>query len=83
MVYMLFMNLYFDFLTLTPALMSMTFVLLAINNLIKRMDNKTRDELFLLTGIYLGVATLFYLPSFLFFLLKVACGKGLKQTCIY
>ncbi|MFY0627808.1 MAG: hypothetical protein JXR07_16030 [Reichenbachiella sp.] len=70
-VYMILMNSYFDFMTLSPVLMSMTFNLLAMNNLFKRMDNTTRDELFVFTGIYLGVATLFYLPSVLFFLFTI------------
>jgi hypothetical protein len=66
LIYMLFMNSFFDFLTLSPVLMSMTFVLLAINNLFKRMDNKTKDELFIYTGVHLGIACLFYLPTFFF-----------------
>ena len=64
--YMIFMNLSFDFVTLPPVLFSITFILLAINNIFRRIDNTIQDELFLHTGIYLGVAVLFYLPSFLF-----------------
>lgn len=68
LVYMVFMNAYFDFLTLSPIVLSMTFVLLAMNNLFKRMDNHTKDELFILTGVYLGLAMLFYLPSVCYFI---------------
>lgn len=64
--YMLFMNLSFDFITLPPILFSITFILLATNNIFRRIDNTTRDELFLYTGIFLGVAVLFYLPLFSF-----------------
>lgn len=64
LIYMVFMNAFFDFFTLSPVFMSMTFVLLAMNNLFKRMDNLTRDELFIFTGVYLGIAVLFYLPAF-------------------
>lgn len=71
LIYMLLMNAFFDFLTLSPILMSMTFILLALNNLFKRMDNKTKDELFILTGVYLGIATLFFLPAFFYFLITV------------
>jgi len=67
LIYVISMNLYFDFMVLSPALMSLTFLLLAINNLFKRIDNKTSDEFFLNTGIFLGIAALFYLPSLLFF----------------
>lgn len=72
LIYMIFMNAYFDCLTLSPVLLSMTFVLLAMNNLFKRMDNQTKDELFIFTGVYLGVAVLFYLPSILYFVVTVA-----------
>ena len=52
---------------LSPVLMSLTFLLLSLNNIFKRIDKQTKDEFFLNTGIFLGLATLFYLPS-LFFL---------------
>lgn len=71
LVYMVCMNAYFDFLTLSPILLSMTFILLAMSNLFKRMDNHTKDELFILTGIYLGLATLFYLPSVCYFIVTI------------
>ncbi|MBU2914286.1 MULTISPECIES: hypothetical protein [Reichenbachiella] len=70
-VYVLMMNLCFDFLTLSPVLMSMTFILLALNNLFKRMDNHTQDELFVYTGIYLGIAVLFYLPAIFYVLVTL------------
>lgn len=71
LVYMVFMNAFFDFLTLSPVLLSMTFVLLAMNNLFKRMDNQTKDELFIFTGVYLGIAALFYLPTVWFFMITI------------
>ncbi|WP_422360369.1 hypothetical protein [Reichenbachiella sp.] len=71
LLYMVFMNSFFDFLTLSPVLLSMTFVLLAMNNLFKRMDNQTKDELFIFTGVFLGIATLFYLPAFWFFVVTI------------
>lgn len=71
LIYMIFMNAFFDFLTLSPVLLSMTFVLLAMNNLFKRMDNQTKDELFIFTGVYLGIATLFFLPTIWFFVITI------------
>ena len=68
LVYIICASSNFEFLTLSPQLMSMTFVLLAINNIFKRIDNLTKDELFLNAGLYLGVSTLFYFPSFVFLL---------------
>lgn len=64
--YMVFMNASFDFVTLPPLLFSLTFILLATNNIFRRIDNTTQDELFLYTGLYLGTAGLFYLPLFPF-----------------
>ncbi len=56
-----------DFFTLSPQLVSVTFILLALNNIFKRIDNKTRDELFLYTGIHLAIAMLFYFPVWILF----------------
>lgn len=67
LVYAVLMNLFFDFYTLSPILMSQTFILMAINNIFKRIDNKTKDQFFLNTGIFLGLAALFYLPSVVIF----------------
>lgn len=72
LMYMLFMHVSFDFLTLSPVLMGMTLVLLAVNNLFQRMDNLTRDDLFVQMGLYLGLATLFYLPFLLYFVVIIA-----------
>ncbi|MCV9389229.1 hypothetical protein [Reichenbachiella ulvae] len=66
LVYVIGMNMSYDFLTLSPVLMSMTFVLLALNNLFKRMDNQTQDELFVFTGIFLGIAVMFFLPMIMY-----------------
>ncbi len=58
-----------DSAVLSPLLMSMTFILLALNNIFRRIDNEVKDELFLYAGIYLGIASLFYLPAAGFFLI--------------
>jgi hypothetical protein len=71
LIYVLFMNISFDFFTLPPILMAMTFILLAMNNLFKRMDNQTKDEIFILIGVYIGLATLFFLPSIFYFLVTL------------
>lgn len=69
--YVLFSQLVFDTSTLSPVLMGLTFLLFAINYIFKRIDNFTRDSLFLYSGLHLGLATLFYLPYFIFFLIFV------------
>jgi hypothetical protein len=53
--------------SLSPMLMSSTFILLALTHVIRRVDNEASDELFLYAGLYLGIAVLFYLPAITFF----------------
>lgn len=68
LVYMLFLHLSFDCLTLSPVLMSTSFLLLAFGTLIRQMDRRgATDEVFEV-GFYIGLAALFYLPSALFIL---------------
>ncbi len=68
LVYMLFLHLSFDCLTLSPVLMSTSFLLLAFGRLIRQMERRgATDEVFEV-GFYIGLATLFYLPSALFIL---------------
>ena len=66
LIYMLFLHLSFDCLTLSPMLMSTSFLLLAFGTLIRQMERRgATDEVFEI-GFYLGIAALFYLPSALF-----------------
>ncbi|ADB37047.1 hypothetical protein [Spirosoma linguale] len=68
LIYMLFMHLSFDCLTLSPVLMSTSFLLLAFGTLIRQMERRgATDEVFEV-GFYIGIAALFYLPSALFIL---------------
>ncbi|MEO9871662.1 MAG: hypothetical protein ABJF63_14380 [Ekhidna sp.] len=55
-----------DFMTLSPQLLSLTFVLMSLRNVLRRIDNQVTDELFLNSGIYIGVATMIYLPAIVF-----------------
>lgn len=67
LIYGLLMTYFFDFLTLTPTLMSQTFILLALNNIFNHIEFRAkRDEKILNIGIYLGLAALFYLPNMIF-----------------
>lgn len=67
-LYMILMVSVPDFMTLSPQLLSLTFVLLSLQNVLRRIDNQVTDELFLNSGIYLGIASMIYLPSMVFFL---------------
>lgn len=71
LLYMLFMHLSFDCMTLSPVLMSTCFLLLAFGTLVRQMDRRgATDEVFEV-GFYIGVAALFYLPSALFIIWAV------------
>lgn len=65
--YVLLMLFIPDFMALSPQLMSMTFILFALGSVLRRIDNQATDELFLNSGLFVGVATMIFLPSFLFF----------------
>ncbi|MBV6645474.1 MAG: hypothetical protein KI790_08485 [Cyclobacteriaceae bacterium] len=66
-IYVVLASSVLDFMALSPQLMSLTFILLALNNIFRRIDNEVTDELFLSAGIFLGISTLFYLPSVVYF----------------
>jgi hypothetical protein len=69
-----------DFWTLSPELMSTTFLLLAINQIFRRIDNVVTDELFLYSGIYVGIATFFFPPSAVFFLVFLVSFIGFSSA---
>ncbi|WP_420317399.1 hypothetical protein [Ekhidna sp.] len=67
-LYMILMVSIPDFMALSPQLLSLTFILLALQNVLRRIDNQVTDELFLNSGIFIGIASMIYLPSVVFFL---------------
>lgn len=68
LVYAVLLNLSFDMFTLSPMLMATTFLLMAIGVIAKMIDRpEVSDEIFE-AGIYIGIATLFYLPSAVFYI---------------
>jgi hypothetical protein len=72
LVYVLCMNGFVSFNSLSPALLSLTFIIPTFNYLFQRIEQKTSDQIFVNTGWLLGVASLFYLPS----------GVFLVATCL-
>jgi hypothetical protein len=67
-LYVVFATSTFDFFALSPQLLSLTWVVVSMGHLIRKMDNEAGDELFLFPGFYLGLAALFYFPSVSFFI---------------
>lgn len=62
-IYGILMSWFFDLFTLTPAIMGLTFVLIAIGGVLGHMELKAKkDEQLLYIGLHLGVAVMFYLP---------------------
>jgi len=65
-LYIVFTSLFMDFYTLSPILMANTALIWVANLTFFQINEKNRGNSFLEIGIFLGVATLFYLPSFIF-----------------
>lgn len=63
LIYGLLMCTFFQFYTLSPVLVSLTFVLLTINNAFNDIEFKGMKNNLFSTGILMGLASLFYLPS--------------------
>jgi hypothetical protein len=65
--YLILMSCSFDFLKLSPILLSQIFMLIALNVALRQIEKRdgVGDDVFE-TGLFIGIATLFYLPSFVF-----------------
>jgi hypothetical protein len=87
LLYIIFASLFFDFLTLSPPLMGVTFLIIALNYVLMQTRTGGNDEYMFYTGLFIGIASLFYLPYFVFmifaiftFLLYV--GPGLRKYLV-
>ncbi|UZR93322.1 hypothetical protein [Chondrinema litorale] len=78
LMYVLFACTTFEMLTLSPALMSLSFLILVLRNVIK-LDSQSGEQEIFKTGLYTGIATFFYMPSFLY-LLAAVLGFALFRT---
>ncbi len=67
-VYVILSSFAFDFYILSPVLISLTWILLALRNVFYRVESRSQDNRILSTGIYIGLAALCYLPSIVFLL---------------
>ncbi len=71
-VYGLLMSLSYDYYILSPILISQTFILLGLNNIFSHVEYRTKkDEVILNIGVYFGIATLFYLPSLIYYIITI------------
>ncbi|MBX2843878.1 MAG: hypothetical protein KTR26_19050 [Flammeovirgaceae bacterium] len=78
LLYVIFMSISFDFLTLSPVLMATTYLILVVRNLF-RFDNEAIDQDIFKTGFYVGIATLLYIPSVLFLIMAIL-GLAMFKT---
>lgn len=76
----------FDVMKLSPALMATTFLILAMNAILKQLERRdgVGDEVFEV-GLFIGIATLFHHPTFVFIIwallvLFFYTGVGIKQV---
>ncbi len=63
-IYVILMNVFFDMSVLSPVLLSLIFIILAFDSIITHLVTKKDDQLIFFTGVYLGIATLFYYAAF-------------------
>ncbi len=70
-VYLILTNLFFDFFTLSPVLMSTTFLLITIDNVFFHIRRQTSDAGIFNIGFFISLASLFYLPSISFILFPI------------
>ncbi len=68
LVYGVLMTSFMDFLVLSPALIANTFLLFIMRYIFMQISEKRRYNGVFEIGAYLGISTLFYLPSFWFLL---------------
>ncbi|MBC8110312.1 MAG: hypothetical protein H7Y04_04555 [Verrucomicrobia bacterium] len=67
LLYVLVCHLFYDFYTLSPALMSISLLIPALNRVFRHIESPLPDENLFALGFFVGMATLFYSPCFLFF----------------
>jgi hypothetical protein len=83
--FLILMNASFDIQKLSPALMANMFILIALNVALRQIEKRdgVGDDVFEI-GLFLGIATLFHLPSFIFifwavFVLFLYTGANVRQ----
>ncbi|MFN0048314.1 MAG: hypothetical protein ACKVOU_04250 [Cytophagales bacterium] len=60
----------FDFFSLSPAFISLTFVLIALNSIFKHIKSENNEGEIFTTGLFLGLAYLTFAPALAFFILS-------------
>ena len=71
LLYVVFSTLFFDFFTLSPVMLGITFIILAFHFVFLLIRIGDRDEEIFYTGALTGIAALFHFPFFIFLLLII------------
>ncbi|MBX9853105.1 MAG: hypothetical protein K2X86_15285 [Cytophagaceae bacterium] len=71
LLYIIFSSLFFDFYTLSPVLMGMTFVILAMHFVFLQIRTVDDDENLFYAGLLVASSSLFYFPFFIFLLMAL------------
>jgi hypothetical protein len=80
LIFTVLMSWYLDFFILSPILLANTFLLIVIRYLFLHIQEKRRYNAVFEIGAYLGIATLFYLPCFLFLLVPIISFSSFTAT---
>ena len=63
---------FFNIITLSPQLLGLTFVLLSLNSLFNHIETRSKTDGNLLNiGLYIGIASLFFIPYFIMVLVHI------------
>jgi hypothetical protein len=84
LLYIVFAHFFFDAYLLSPPLLCMLFLLLALSRAVQALTNRPPDDAIFFMGFWIGIASLFYLPSLIFlpaflFSLIIFTGTQPKQ----
>lgn len=79
-IYVILMSVFFELSALSPVLLSLIFTILATDGIITHLVTKRDDQLIFFTGVYLGIATLFYYASFVILIATFASYLLLTGT---
>ncbi|MEH0158277.1 hypothetical protein V6R21_29725 [Limibacter armeniacum] len=80
-LYVIFMCMSFDFLTLPPVLIALSFLLQVLRSVI-RLDNRSLDQEVFSIGAWTGVATLIYIPSIFFLAMAILSLASFRISSI-
>lgn len=80
--YVLFALIFFEATSLSPEMMGLTFIILVFDNLFNHLELRRKDDKNLINiGIYIGLASLFYLP-YIIYLPAITIGLLLYTNTI-